>query len=209
MPTRARISDRPDEPVAAEACRASGLQGPRITDDAFLDAFEPCRLPRVSWTHAAHVRMAWLYLRRGPIDRVIPAVRERIGRLNLSFGGRPAAYHETITVAYLRLIGDRMTREPEVATFAEFSARNPDLLDRTLAALHVHYRRETLLGPAARAAYVEPDLSPLPGPWGPAPGDAVVIDLHSPEHRKIGERTAIRCDGDASSKGPVSAWPGC
>jgi hypothetical protein len=135
-----------------------------MTDDAFLDAIERGQLPREAWTHAAHVRMAWLLLRRGRIGDVIPAVRERIGRLNRSFGGPPDAYHETITVAYLRLIDARIAREPEVDTFAEFAARNPDLLDRTLAALLVHYRRETLLGPEARAGFVEPDLSPLPGP---------------------------------------------
>lgn len=135
-----------------------------MTDDEFLDAFERCRLPREAWTHSAHVRMAWLYLRREPLDRAIHAVRERIGRLNLALGGPPDAYHETITVSYLRLIGDRMAREAEVATFAEFSERNPDLLDRTLSALLVHYRKETLLGPGARAAFVEPDLRPLPDP---------------------------------------------
>jgi hypothetical protein len=134
-----------------------------MTDDAFLDAFERCQLSREAWTHAAHVRMAWLHLRREPLDRVIPAVRDRISRLNRALGTPPDAYHETITVAYLRLIDARMAREPGVDTFAEFSARNPDLLDRSLAALLIHYRRETLLGPEARAAFVEPDLSPLPG----------------------------------------------
>lgn len=132
-----------------------------MTDDAFLDAFERCLLPRELWTHAAHVRMAWLYLRRAPIDRVVPDVRERIGRYNLSLGN-PDGYHETITIASLRVIDDRIRRDPGVDTFAEFSMRNPDLLDRTISALLVYYRRETLFGPEARAGFVEPDLSPLP-----------------------------------------------
>jgi hypothetical protein len=133
-----------------------------MTDDAFLDAFERCELSREAWTHAAHVRMAWLYLRRKPLAQVVPTVRERIGRLNRALGTPPDAYHETITVAYLRVIDARMAREPGVDTFAEFSARNPDLLDRPLAALLVHYRKETLLGLEARAGFVEPDLAPLP-----------------------------------------------
>ena len=65
-------------------------------------------------------------------------------------------------MASLRLIGDRIRRDPGVDSFAEFSTRNPDLLDRTLSALLVHYRRETLFRPEARAAFVEPDRSPLP-----------------------------------------------
>ena len=136
-----------------------------MTDDEFLDAFEQCSSAypaAVRRTHAAHVRMAWLYLRRHPPEWVVPAVRERIKRYNLSLGNDPDAYHETITLAFLRLIGDRIIRDPEVDSFAEFSSRNPDLLDRTLSALLVHYRKETLFGAEARAAFVEPDRSPLP-----------------------------------------------
>jgi hypothetical protein len=132
-----------------------------MTDDDFLDAFEQCRLPREAWTHAAHVRMAWLYLRRRPPEWVVPAVRERISRYNLSLGNTDG-YHETITLAFLRLIGDRIDRDPEVDSFPEFASRNPDLLDRTLSALIVHYRKETLFSPEARTTFVEPDRSPLP-----------------------------------------------
>jgi hypothetical protein len=35
-----------------------------MTDSEFLTAFEACRLRRQDWTHAAHVRLAWLYLTR-------------------------------------------------------------------------------------------------------------------------------------------------
>ena len=34
-----------------------------MTDDEFLAAFEAAAIPRKDWTHEAHVRMAWLYLR--------------------------------------------------------------------------------------------------------------------------------------------------
>jgi hypothetical protein len=132
-----------------------------MTDDAFLAAFERCRLPRESWTHAAHVRMAWLYLRSDSLDRVVPAVRERIRRYNHSLGNTEG-FHETITVAFLRLIDHRIALDRDVDSFDAFASRNPDLLDSRLSALLVHYRRETLFGPEARVAFVEPDRSPLP-----------------------------------------------
>jgi hypothetical protein len=49
-------------------------------------------------------------------------------------------------------------------SFADFREANPDLLDRTLSSLLVHYSREVLFSDEARRAFVEPDLVPLPVP---------------------------------------------
>jgi hypothetical protein len=133
-----------------------------MTDDEFLTAFEELRLPRNLWTHEAHVRMAWLYLRDRPLDEVIPIVRGGIQRYNASLGNSEG-YHETITVASLVLIDHRFGREAGKGSFADFREVNPDLLDRTLSALLGHYSREVLFSNQARRAFVEPDLIPLPG----------------------------------------------
>ena len=62
-----------------------------MSDDEFLEAFEECRIPKAEWTHEAHVRMAWLYLRRRPLDEVVPIVREGIRRYNSSLGNTARA----------------------------------------------------------------------------------------------------------------------
>jgi hypothetical protein len=131
-----------------------------MTDAEFLNAFEQCALPEESWTHRAHVRMAWLYLGKGTRGEVLPIVREGIQRYNGTLN-KTLAYHETITQAYLILIDDRMRHHQGCTSFEEFCVANPDLLDG-LAALLVHYRRETLFSQAARQAFVEPDLAPWP-----------------------------------------------
>jgi hypothetical protein len=132
-----------------------------MTDDVFLGAFEECQLPKALWTHEAHVRMAWLYLQQRPLIEVIPVVRGAIQRYNNSFGN-PEGYHETITVAYLRLIDHRIGDRARERSFAEFRENHPDLLDRTLSALLRHYSREVLFSKEAFRTFVEPDLSPLP-----------------------------------------------
>jgi hypothetical protein len=132
-----------------------------MTDDEFLTAFEECRIPPELWTHEAHIRMAWLYLRRRPLDEVIPIVRRGITRYAES-RGKTGAYHETITVGYLVLIDGRIGRGGAGGTFAEFRERHPDLLDRGLSALLEHYSREVLDSTEARATFVEPDRAPLP-----------------------------------------------
>ncbi|WP_435010940.1 hypothetical protein P12x_002230 [Tundrisphaera lichenicola] len=132
-----------------------------MTDEEFLAAFEDCRIPREDWTHEAHVRMAWLYLGRRPLDEVIPIVRAGIRRYNDAVIRKPDAYHETITLAMLALIDSERESGGRWETYAEFRERAPELLDRALPALLRHYRRETLFSDRARLTFVEPDLIPL------------------------------------------------
>ncbi len=137
-----------------------------MTDDEFLAAFEACALARTEWTHAAHVRMAWLYATRAADP--LPLARAGIRKLNASFArpeGAPPdprgldGYHETITTAFVRVIAARV-RAGE--SFAAFAARNPDLFDRTFPALLAHYSPARLYSAEAKAAFVEPDRAELP-----------------------------------------------
>lgn len=132
-----------------------------MTHHDFLKAFEECSLTECQWTHQAHVRMAWLYLRQQPLTEVIPVVRDGIQRYNASLR-KPLAYHETITQAFLRIISHRMQSRDDQDTFEEFCIENPDLLDRELTVLLTHYQKETLFSPAARETFVNPDLAALP-----------------------------------------------
>jgi hypothetical protein len=132
-----------------------------MTDDEFLKSFEDCSIPKPLWTHEAHVRMAWLYLRRRPLEEVIPIVRQAIQRYNTSLGNTEG-YHETITLAFLVLIDDRIDRASSEETFASFSQSHPSLLDRKMSALLEHYSREVLFSREATRQFVEPDRVPLP-----------------------------------------------
>jgi hypothetical protein len=132
-----------------------------MTDEDFLAAFERCTLPRAEWTHAAHVRLAWLRLSRHPFGQALVAVRDGIRRYNAAHGSD--GYHETITVAFVALIRSRMTDAGSGEDFDGFRARNPDLLDRWLPVLARHYDPATLSSAAARERFVVPDREPLPG----------------------------------------------
>src|SRR5262249_15523329 len=140
-----------------------------MTDDEFLAAFERCTLPRAEWTHAAHVRMAWLYLGRLPFEQALTQIRDGIRRYNATHGSD--GYHETITVAFVVLIRSRMVDAKAGEDFDGFRVRNPDLLDRRLPVLARHYDSATLSSAAARERFVAPDHEPLPGdPFRKPPG---------------------------------------
>jgi hypothetical protein len=131
-----------------------------MTDDEFLAAFESAAISRPDWTHEAHVRMAWLYLSRLPFAEALHQVRTGIQKLNARIGS-PDGYHETITVAFVRVIASRLERGECYAAFRE---RNPEVFDRKLGALLHHYTKERLYSAEARRAFIDPDVKPLPHP---------------------------------------------
>lgn len=46
-----------------------------IGDEAFIQAFEDTTLPFEDWTHEAHMRMAWNYIREKGKTEAIPIIK--------------------------------------------------------------------------------------------------------------------------------------
>lgn len=134
-----------------------------LDDDTLLERFEAAAISRAAWTHRAHVRMAYLYLRDLPFGAALAKIRRGIKSLNRANAVPETAtsgYHETLTVAWARLIVAATRQSPVPTTSEELLERYPELLDKT--ALRAHYSRERILSPEAKRAFVEPDLAPLP-----------------------------------------------
>jgi hypothetical protein len=113
---------------------------------------------RGGFGHREHLELAWTYLRRYPTDeaaKVMVAAIQRIARQH----GAEDKYHETITRAWLHFVAVHI-QSWGAESFEEFMDRNPDLLDRKL--IEHFYSRELILTESARAAWVRPDLRPLP-----------------------------------------------
>jgi hypothetical protein len=132
-----------------------------LTDAALWEAFHLQQLPSKDWTHRCHLRMAWLYLKRHPLDEAHILLRVGIIKLNASHGlvETPLrGYHETITRAFLALVADRMRGLADL----DDSARFVTAASLPSDALLRHYTKERVLSLEARARFVPPDLEPLP-----------------------------------------------
>lgn len=133
-----------------------------MNDVEFLRAFEKCTLTPADWTHEAHVRMAWLYLTHEPYDSALTLIRAGIQNLNARVLKKDLAYHETITVAFARLIESARRTLPAAHSLSDVKLHAPDLFDRQLSAVLKYYSRERLFSAESRAGWLEPDLVPLP-----------------------------------------------
>ncbi|MET0370851.1 MAG: hypothetical protein ABW039_05675 [Sphingobium sp.] len=139
-----------------------------MTDDemeACARRFLACTLPKDEWTHGAHFATAlWLMLTRPDVlpERDMPGL---IARYNESVGGvnsDSSGYHETITQASLRMARMLLAGLPEggspSAAFAALMASPLGDKDWPFA----YWSRDLLMSAAARRAWIEPDLMPLP-----------------------------------------------
>jgi hypothetical protein len=122
-----------------------------MTDSQFLAALEGCTLPGTEFRHAAHVRAAYLYLREGSFADAIARMSATLRRY-AGAHDKPGLYHETITVAFLSLINERLQRDGDGGGWPGFAAAHRDLLDGRILARY--YRPETLKSQIAREVFV-------------------------------------------------------
>ncbi len=125
-----------------------------MTDHEFLHAFDNGRLSPSEFHHRDHLRLAWLQVSRLGLEAGSAAVAGGIRRFAEAHG-QHRLYHETLTRFWVRIVAH--ASQP---TFGATLARHPMLLRKDLPL--AHWSRDTLYGDAARSAWVQPDLMPLP-----------------------------------------------
>lgn len=139
----------------------SGMES-SLSDEMLWLAFGASKLPAGDWTHRAHLRVAWMFLKRHPLDEAHVLMRVRIIHLNAFHGlvETPSrGYHDTLTRLWLSLVASLMktTDAPSSDAFVDACI---DSLGKD--AVFRHYSRELVTSVRARAIFVEPDLLPLP-----------------------------------------------
>ena len=134
-----------------------------MTDDELLAAFEAGTVSRERWDHRAHLRAAFAVLRRDGLDGSRGAMREGLQGLLTRFGvedGPTRGYHETITVAWLRLVDAADRGHGPLESSDALLEACSYLLDKRL--LRLFYGKERLTSPEAKRAFVDGDLCALP-----------------------------------------------
>jgi hypothetical protein len=132
-----------------------------MTDDEFLAAFEACTLEE--FHHRDHIKVAYLYLRRYPLDEAIAKVRARLQALAVAWSAPvdnlEKGYHETMTQAWVRLVHLTLSDCGVAESADAFCEQQPKLMQKTH--LQLFYSRERLTTWEAKREFVEPDLAPF------------------------------------------------
>ena len=128
-------------------------------DDAFAQAFENCTLPNDQFHHRDHLRLAFIYLRRYGLDQAGIRISESICRFATHHRGAEK-YHQTITIAWMRLLAAAAQDMPSSATLDQIFEAVPALLNKNT--ICEYYSPALLTSPEARRHFAEPDVKPLP-----------------------------------------------
>lgn len=123
------------------------------TDCPELERFVRGEIPAAEFPHREHVRMAFEMLKRHDFpetvlhySRALRAMTER--------AGKPQAFHQTVTIAFLSLVAERM-EHGRADDFGAFARANPHLLEKSV--LSRWYGPERLSSEAARRTFLLPD----------------------------------------------------
>lgn len=130
-----------------------------MNDLELAERMERCDFPNAEFHHEQHLQLAWHYLR----TYEGPAAVDRMQRTILNFAislGHAEKYHATATIAWMLLVEAALRCTPQAAGFDAFLAGHAWLRNRQ--ALLAFYSPALLDSPQARAAWVAPDLRPLP-----------------------------------------------
>jgi len=124
--------------------------------EALVRAFEAGEEPPGGFHHAQHVRVAWWYLRTYPLPDALGRFTTALRAFALA-QGKPGLYHETLPVAFMLIISDRLGVAGRDCGWETFAEGNPDLFAWKPSVLDRYYRDETLWSDRARAGFVMPD----------------------------------------------------
>jgi hypothetical protein len=128
-------------------------------DTGFLAQFENCLLPESEWSHLAHVRVAWICLALTSFDVAIERIKHGILQYNTEVLRRRHKYHETVTIAFARIVASRMLAGE---SWEDFHLRIDDIVDPDKPILAGYYSRELLASEEARHSFVGADIVHLP-----------------------------------------------
>jgi len=123
---------------------------------AELERFVRGEADAANFPHREHVRMAFEMLRRHDFAETA-WLYSRALRLMTARVGKPEAFNQTTTIAFLSLIAERMERGG-APNFAAFVRAHPEMLDKR--ALSRWYRPDQLATEIARRTFVLPEPAP-------------------------------------------------
>jgi hypothetical protein len=137
------------------------LESPSALTD-FVRQWEAHTLPKVQWTHAAHVAVCAFYTAEFGHAEALRRMRHGIPLYNVAVGGlntEDSGYHETLTCLWARIVNDFLAGRAFPTAFAAVEAA----VQRYGQQRKLHeafYTFDVVADRRARREWVPPNVSP-------------------------------------------------
>ena len=130
-----------------------------LSDEQFAEAFKNCTLPPSLFSHEAHLRLAWIHLKKDDLETAITTICDQLTAFVNHVGARDK-YHKTLTVAAVKIVAHFMQRFSG-NKFFDFIVQCPELKTNFKDLIKSHYSFDIFNSEQAKMDYLEPNLLPF------------------------------------------------
>ena len=127
-----------------------------LSDDEFAGQFEEKTLNPAIFTHEAHLRLAWILIRKYGLKHATEKICEQILAFVIPLGAEEK-FNTTLTVASMNMVHHFM-QKTETDNFLDFIQAFPALKYDFKRLVSQHYSFDILNDERTRKEYIEPDL---------------------------------------------------
>ncbi len=132
----------------------------QLDDATFEFKFEEGSLPPSLFTHEAHLRLAWIYIKNYGEEKAAAKISREIEQFD-KLHGRGNKFNKTVTIAAIKVV-DHFVGKSKSKDFKSFIQEFPRLKTAFKELLDSHYGPNILTSKKAKVQFIEPDLLPFP-----------------------------------------------
>ncbi len=130
-----------------------------LSDLEFELQFRNGSLDPVLFTHEAHLRLAWIHIRKYGLDKAIDNVTTQIKSYVAKLGASDK-YNDTVTVAAVYAVQHFISKK-ESDQFEDFIKNHPVLINDFRSLLMSHYKTDIFKSAEAKKKFLKPELTPF------------------------------------------------
>ena len=130
-----------------------------LSNDVFEQQFKTCTLNPALFSHEAHLRLAWIHIKKYGVDKAIENICEQLTAFTGSVGASDK-YNKTLTIAAIKAV-NHFINKADIDNFQDFIQAFPRLKFNFKELMSFHYRVDIYSLETAKKEYIEPDLIPF------------------------------------------------
>ena len=127
-----------------------------LTNIEFETQFKDCTLNPKSFSHEAHLRLAWIHINEYGIETAIKNIEKQLKQFVVHVGARDK-YHQTVTIVAIKAVWHFM-KKSKSTSFKTFINTYPDLKTNFKELVNSHYSFDIFNSQKARKEFIQPDL---------------------------------------------------
>ncbi len=130
-----------------------------LTDSEFEQQFIACKLDPSIFSHEAHLRLAWINIKKYGIQKAEKNVQVQLENF-VKYHGANDKYNKTLTIAAVKIV-NHFVKQFNANSFFDFILKFNRLKTDFKGLITSHYSLDIFNSKKAKTDYVEPDLLPF------------------------------------------------